>query len=187
MYPLYEFGNRFENAHFSRLEQNPDMTRILCNWCAEPKNFLFFHGNVGTGKTYFCAAWFNAIREQADKQRKELKYPFLSYRAYSEQHFFNELKHAIQLGWNPVDRIRTICDSDFIILDDLGSSKMTEWQIEMISELIDLRYSCHMPTLITSNLDRNQVKDIFSERIYDRIFAKENTIVQQNESSRRQE
>jgi DNA replication protein DnaC len=63
---------------------------------------------------------------------------------------------------------------------------MNEWQKDMISELIDLRYSSGLPTLITSNLSRSEMKSKLSERDEDRIFDKSHLIIEQNESSRRQ-
>lgn len=185
MYPPYDFGNDYANAHLSKIDQNPEISQKLSNWCADPKKILLFHGNVGTGKTYFCAAWYNSLKERDYQQRKDLKYPFFTFRAFSQHHFFNDLKHVIQMNWNPVDRIKTICETTFLIFDDL-KIPMNDWQKEMISELIDLRYSSGLPTLITSNLNRQDFKSKFSDREYDRIFDKRNLIVEQNEESRRQ-
>lgn len=174
MFDLYEFGNIYNDAHLAKLHQSEENTKTLCDWSKEPKNILFFCGNVGTGKTYFCAAWYNALRET----RKNV-------RAYSEQHFFRELKQMIQLDWDPLYRIKIICDAEYVILDDLGSSKMTEWQKEMLSEFLDLRFASGLPTLITSNLDSKGIREQFTPRFHSRLFSEKNTIVEQNGSDRR--
>ncbi len=174
MYESYSFGDHYKNANLPGIQQSPEHMKILCDWANNPKGFLVFCGNVGTGKTHFCAAFHNYLIEQNK-----------NIRSYSEQYFFNELKQTIQMNWDPIGRIREISSSHHLILDDMGSSKMTDWQKEMLSELIDMRYSSDLPMLITSNFDRQTMKNEFGDRFYSRIFASRNTIIQTNSEDRR--
>ena len=174
IYLPYEFSNEHKDAHLSKIEQNQEIINALFEWVKNPKNILFFCGNVGTGKSYFCSAFKNHIKEKK-----------LNIRDYSEQYFFSELKQTIQMDWDPLRRIKDICECEYVILDDMGSSKMTEWQKEMLSEFIDLRYSSGLPTLITSNLDRSGIRNEFTPRFYSRLFAEKNVIIEQDGHDRR--
>lgn len=176
MYQTYEFGREYRDAHLSKIIQPPEIIDTLLSWTKDPKYFLFFHGNVGTGKTYFSAAWYNSLKEKKS-----------NVRVYSEQHFFNDLKHIIQMNWNATDRVRVICEVDYLILDDFGSSKMmSEWQKDMLAEFIDLRYQSTLPTLITSNMNKNDVFHSLGHRSHSRLFAARNKIIEQLGEDRRQ-
>lgn len=174
IYLNYEFPYEHKEAHLSKIEQNPDIMISLFDWVKNPKNILFFFGNVGTGKSYFSSAFKNNLIEKK-----------VNVRAYSEQYFFSELKSTIQMDWDPLRRIKDICEAEYFILDDMGSSKMTEWQKEMLSEFLDLRYSSGLPTLITSNLDKNSVRRDFTPRFYSRLFSQKNVIIEQDGYDRR--
>jgi len=149
----------------------------MVKWAFDPKNIFYFCGNVGTGKTYFAAAFYNFLIEQ--------KKPV---RVYSEQFLFNELKVCMNLeDWGPTYRLQVICEAEYLILDDLGSSKMTEWQKEMLFYLVDTRYNNELPTLITSNLTKDNLKQTFHERMVSRLYATKNTIIELDGRDRRQD
>lgn len=174
-YEPFHFGNELKDAHLSKIYQSPIMMNVLMNWCKDPKYFLFFNGNVGTGKSYFCASFYNQLKESNK-----------ICRVYSEQHFFNDLKYEIQTNSNATARIRTICETEYVIFDDLGSSSMTEWQKEMLVEFIDLRYQSGYPTLITSNLTEQEVLFTLGKRTHSRIFAARNYKIHNSSEDRRQ-
>ncbi len=77
-------------------------------------------------------------------------------------------------------------DDEFVILDDVASGinpdKVTyrdlEFRREVFFSFLDYRYNSKKPTVITSNLTREQFKQVYSERIFSRLFAKENTIIE---------
>lgn len=54
----------------------------------------------------------------------------------------------------------------------------TEWRQESLFSMINLRYESRHPTVITSNLNREQVKNRIGERGYSRMFSEENTIIE---------
>ena len=76
-------------------------------------------------------------------------------------------------------------DDEIVILDDVGfwwnearnSYKDNEWKIEVLYEFINNRYNSMLPTIITSNLNKEQFESVYSPRIASRLFAAENTII----------
>ncbi|MER7213162.1 ATP-binding protein [Streptosporangium sp. NPDC000239] len=51
------------------------------------------------------------------------------------------------------DRLREMRVADVLVLDDLGSSRINEWQREILLGVIDERWQHGRPTAITSNMD----------------------------------
>lgn len=68
--------------------------------------------------------------------------------------------------------IRSIVEYPFLIIDDLGTERGTEYALEQLFTLIDERYKSNLPTIVTTNLnprDMAAVQGIEYKRIYDRI------------------
>lgn len=51
------------------------------------------------------------------------------------------------------DRLRVMRAADVLVLDDLGSSRINEWQREKLLGVVDERWQHARPTVITSNMD----------------------------------
>jgi DNA replication protein DnaC len=69
------------------------------------------------------------------------------------------------------DIIKAHCTCDYLILDDLGAEKITDYTREVLYQIIDYRYSNCKPLIITSNLDLNKIAECFDDRIASRISA----------------
>lgn len=171
----FPFGRELEDAHMAKIDQSQEILALVAKWLVKDKNMFYFCGNVGTGKTYFCSAWFNHLREQGKHVR-----------AYSEYKLFSYLRSVIQKNWDPMIELEKICDCPYLILDDMGSSSMTDWQKEMLFEFINMRSESGLPTLITSNLKRKDIRETFHERVESRIYAAKNIVIELNGEDRRQ-
>jgi DNA replication protein DnaC len=63
------------------------------------------------------------------------------------------------------------CTCDYLILDDLGAEKTTDFTRSILYQIIDYRYNYEKPTIITSNLDVKQIAERFDDRIASRIIS----------------
>lgn len=83
--------------------------------------------------------------------------------------------------------LKTLVDDDILYFDDLGSTGVgpTDWRKEMIYSLVDMRYETCKPTIITTNLTRQEISNIYAPRVADRIFAKSNTIADTHDQESR--
>mgnify|MGYP001037883228 CR=1 FL=1 len=171
----FPFGKSLENAHVAQIDQSKEDIEKILNWIDGKKNILYFCGNVGTGKTFLCAAFYNFVKEK----NKHI-------RAFTEYKLFGLLRAEIQKNFDPLMKIEQICESPYVILDDMGSSSMTEWQKEMLFEFVNIRVESGLPTLITSNMKKNDLLKTFHERFSSRIYAAKNTIIELNGEDRRQ-
>ena len=167
IYPFeIPFGERYYKAHLKKITQQVEVFEHLIPWIKNPKDILHLCGDVGTGKTYIAAAWFNHLISKDDTR--------MQVRAYKEIDFFGELKSAMTPKGDLNYRLKRICESPILIIDDMASGNMSPWQIEMLEALIDMRVSCMKPTMITSNLNRESMVEIFSKRFVSRMYARNN-------------
>lgn len=175
-YKIKHFGERYATAALSKL-QIPEREAIkILNYTEKPKNMLVFCGSPGIGKTYFCAALTDwTIRN------------FETRRYHKEEHVLRRLRDGISTGnGDYLIALELLIDDQVIILDDVGSginpSKFTsrdlEFRREVLYSFLDYRYNKMLPTIITSNFNKKEFLEVFSERISSRLFAKENTIIE---------
>ena len=102
-----------------------------------------------------------------------------TFRAYSERQLFERLRQGISSGQGGdyLANLHYMVDDDLIIIDDVGSSGHNSWREEVLMELVDYRYKDGRKSIFTSNLERDDFKNIYGERIYSRLFSTQNTIV----------
>lgn len=77
-----------------------------------------------------------------------------------------------------LEALKWLIDDELVILDDVGSTGIREWREEVLFDLLDGRYNSMLPTVITSNFTQADFKKLYHPRIYDRIFASENIIIE---------
>lgn len=139
-------------------------------WLNNPKNFFVYCGNSGLGKTHFSASVFEYMMLKVN-----------SIRYWNEADLFQKIRESISDSRNHGDYIKELkilCDSEFLILDDIGSTGINEWRKEIMFKVIDLRYEMMTPTVISSNFDMHQIRTMYGERFYSRLASKENTIME---------
>jgi len=91
------------------------------------------------------------------------------------------LRTGINLGTDPEWEIKRLCETEYFILDDVGSSQnMTEWQKDQLFSFIDHRWASGLPTVVTSNLFLKDIKEIFSKRFVSRLKDKKNNFIEIN-------
>jgi DNA replication protein DnaC len=69
--------------------------------------------------------------------------------------------------------LATIRDADVVVLDDLGAQRTNDWVIEELFKLIAYRHSNQKRTIVTSNLDAEDLAEQFGhERAPSRILER---------------
>lgn len=145
---------RFENA---TMEDVPESIREKVEGMKETRKGLFIHGGVGTGKTHIAYA----IGKHTYGQK-----------TYVQVWNSAELMDAIRRGYDkPFDE--TFEDlmkfRGLLILDDVGSEKLTEWVAERFYLLVNKKYNQLIPVIFTSNFNIQQLADRIGERVASRI------------------
>lgn len=148
----------------------------LSEFMQSPKNMLVYLSTPGLGKTYFCAALADWALST-----------FNTVRYHKEEKLLSSLRDGISEGFGDYTKnLHLAIDDELVILDDIASGinphkasyKDLEWRREIMYAFLDYRYNSMLPTIITSNFTSEEVKEVFSERIHSRMFARENKFIQ---------
>ncbi len=137
-------------------------------------NFLVYCSNPGTGKTYTCAA----LTEWAISNFGS------NWRYWKEPEIYQQLRSKMEgYSGDYLDWLKEMIDHDFLIIDDLGSAKkINDWREEVLLSIIDYRYNCQKPTMITSNFFEKDFIDNYHHRVHSRLFSDENIVIQWKDS-----
>lgn len=131
---------------------------------------LVLLGPPGTGKTYLCAALIEALYDSVISRG--------SFRAYKEDNLLKRLRESIADGHGDyMQHLQYLIDDYLIVLDDMGCSGHTQWREEVFTGAISYRYESRLPTVITTNLTVQEIREKYHARIESRLFASENTII----------
>lgn len=162
----FGLGSRFVNATLAKWRSSKSDQKKVLTWVRCPENFLISSGSPGIGKTFLCAALINYF---ADK-KQEVFYT-------NARRYFEHIQNAMSKNIGHYESIQVFKEKEILIFDDLGASRNTDWQVEMVLDLIDYRYEHEMPTVFTSNYRPGEVKEIFGERVMRRLFNEDNQIL----------
>ncbi len=123
---------------------------------------LLFIGAVGVGKTHLAVA---ILRELIER-----------YQIRGLFYQFGALLRQIQDSYNPVSQtselkvLAPVFEADVLVLDELGTSKPTDWVRDTMMQIINTRYNDKRVTIFTTNYPdtRKNDKDA-SEILEDRV------------------
>jgi DNA replication protein DnaC len=129
------------------------------NFEVKTSDHLLFMGNTGLGKTHLCTA---IAKEVIDN----------GYHVIYEtaQDFFETMSEA-QFGNGEKPDTRKYFDCDLLILDDLGTELTNQFTISCLYNLINTRLNRHMPMILNTNLEQDEIAQRYSDRIASRIFG----------------
>lgn len=171
-----EVHSRYYQATLADWKATPEMQEKVYAWLRKPNNFLVYLGNKGVGKTYFLCALIWWLWERGDE-----------IYAIRSHDYFNRIHQDISENKNQYNLNSTLSDQYYLIIDDLGSTQGTKWQQDMLGDLLDQRYNCRMPTVVTSNLNFKDMEKHLGFRTQDRLSAKENVLLEDWTESKRQQ
>lgn len=119
---------------------------------------LLFYGTVGNGKTHLASCIANQLMDNM----------FSVYAISLVKIVNNSLWFSKQEVF-----LNKIQSCDLLIVDDLGAERTTDYGLEIVYNIIDTRYRCSKPMIVTTNLSLNELQttnDIRQRRIYDRVL-----------------
>jgi len=143
--------------------------------------WLVMIGEYGTGKTHLAVALMKKIcfdyAGQAVTKYKDFPLSIIRDQINNRPVLFvkaPELLEKIRSAYeyedvNENDVLAGYKYKKFLVIDDLGSEKPSEWQQEKLYTILDYRYSNLRPTVITSNYDLNELLPRIGQRVVERI------------------
>jgi len=121
---------------------------------------LLYLGRCGVGKTHLAVA---ALKELIKKGIPGIFYDFRDL-LKEIQDSFNPNTHTSELKI-----LAPIFEAEVLVLDELGSSKPTEWVQETITHIINKRYNDRKITLFTSNYLDIPIGSAYDESLTERV------------------
>ncbi len=153
---------------------NHDAVRAA-HWVLAPNNRrgIFLHGRRGTGKTKLAAIIAN--------EKAKAGCPVLFS---SVPDLMADIRSTFDAGTTPTT-VRAVKETPCLVLDDLGSEKMSEWVGEQLFCIVNHRYNQGLQTIVTSNYSPKEilahmatrdrrgyvVDDMQAQRILSRIYG----------------
>ena len=121
---------------------------------------LVFSGNAGTGKTHLACAIANALMGKG-----------VSSLFTTVSDAMRSIKRTYDAGSSITEQqaIAAFCDPQLLILDEVGGSRGTEYELQLMFDIINKRYENSRPTIVLTNLDPGALREHLGERITDRL------------------
>jgi len=149
---------RYEHAKWEDVHENirPQIEKLR-----ETRKGLYIYGAVGCGKTHAAYAIYKHMVE-------EMK---LTVRFHNT----TELMFDIKKDFDRTNYDKARWDeklSDFrgvLILDDIGTERMTDFVAETFYLIINKRYNEMLPTIFTSNLEIGELADKIGDKTASRV------------------
>lgn len=139
--------------------------------------WVVFGGVTGVGKTTWATALFN---DHVDAMNNDSVSPLYNKRSpkplwFTEAALFlqADLAHGTDGYVGRTQHLDKLCRCRMLLIDDLGGNRrsLTEWQGGAMRHLFDYRFSRQLPTLLTTNLDWDQLKNRYGEHIASRMIG----------------
>lgn len=132
-----------------------EVAEDLAAWSRNPagRNVVIF-GPVGVGKSYAAVA---AVRA-AHHASLDVQFAPIS-------EMLESLKPDRGMTWSDYAEV------DRLIIDDIGSERLTEWGAEQLYLIINRRWLEARPTIVTSNLDPAALAELLGERMWSRLVG----------------
>lgn len=138
-----EFPNRYFDKTFADYEITADNERAVgyAKWFVlqRPERGLYMHGGTGTGKTFLAAL---VAKEFI---RRGAGVVFGDVPALMEG-----LKRSFDKGGTE-ELMRRYTSAELLVLDDMGAGQMTEWNVGVLYQILNLRYNAQRTIVVTSN------------------------------------
>ena len=157
--------NKFLNSTFENADATENIS--VCKKFAEAFTKkkvnvgLILYGDSGTGKSFASACVGNYLMERGK-----------SVMALNLGLYLARLKS----DWSRTETeiLDKISECDLLIIDDFGAERVTDWVLEKVFLLIDVRYKSEKPIIISTNLEYRKDREcdiarVFGKRVKDRI------------------
>lgn len=125
---------------------------------------IFFYGNPGVGKTYITDCIFNSLISSLHSVIYLTAVEFFTL--LDNAKFDNEVKTNVS------DTLyNSLLDCDLLIIDDLGTEPVNTFSQSNLFYYINDRLLREKSTIISSNLSPEALRDMYSDRVYSRIYG----------------
>jgi len=140
------------------------------------KSLYLWSESPGTGKTTTAAAlisewiacdYLGTLKR--GEQPKQVSAAFIDVNSFQTEYNLATMTNDDEEIANIGTTIKRLQVAPFAVLDDVGTRSSTDAFTSYIHAIINARVAEGLPTVYTSNLPLEDMRSIFTERLYDRI------------------
>lgn len=160
--------------HDQQLYRNMENNYIRCknyaqNFNSDKYENIIFLGATGLGKTHLSTSiakvvienGFDVVYDTAQNIFEDFQYERFS-RTYQD---------------TSASRTDKYFECDLLIMDDLGTEVVNQFTLSCLYNLINTRINKEKSTIINTNLNRNDLRKLYADRITSRLFGEFDTLI----------
>jgi len=182
------FRDRFRKRTFppriirdlEKFKPSDDVKTLLIELQQEKGKGIYIYGDAGSGKTILAAMLLEAFRledylhptplpkdENSEDTRRSWSYFLPVCNLLGElRNTFSSQEHS------EMEIIEKYSETEYLVLDDIGAEKVSDWTLQSLSIIINNRYEYLKPIIFTSNFDLDRLAEkLGDDRIPSRIFG----------------
>ena len=152
------FDWKRDNLSAEQRDNLDNAYHLAFEFAKSPDGWLILRGDNGSGKTHLAAAIVN--------YRYKMKQPALFVVVPD---FLDHLRSAFKPdSETSYDQLfESVKNAPLLILDDFGKHSSTPWAQEKLFQVINYRYNAKLPTVITTNLEEEDMDNSILSRFAD--------------------
>ncbi|SDK39659.1 phage DNA replication protein (predicted replicative helicase loader) [Pseudomonas delhiensis] len=162
---------RFADKTFENYAANTPRQQKALNACRDyadrfPEHYdagrcLMLLGRPGTGKTHLGAAIANDIIHRSSA--------LAVYRTVGGVLQYIKGSYDRDAEYTEVEAFKSLISPHLLILDEVGATKPTEFELATLFAIINGRYEEKLPTVVISNLPPKELPEAIGDRCVDRL------------------
>lgn len=169
------FGSleEFDQARFDIFENGDYMKKVyskMKEWCHSSfdKTVIYLSGGTGVGKTHLTKCMANELIKKG--HLVTLTTAFKMNQDFMKSYTSRDLEEKQAI-------LDKYLEAEILFVDDLGTELVQKGvTVNFLYQVLNERKINHLPTVITSNLDLKELRDLYDERISSRIIDKQTSI-----------
>ncbi len=155
---------RDSEEQYERMAANLERAKQFAESSPPAYANLLFVGATGLGKTHLSTS----IARRVIERGFDVKYE-------TAQTILSDFEHdRFRTGYGNRDQAErgyVYMEAELLIIDDLGTEMTNSFSVSILYQLINHRINQGLPTIISTNLGQNELRERYTDRITSRLFG----------------